>query len=383
MISRYPLRPLGEVLRLDVDQATVQLDADYRLAGVYSFGRGLFGRGPLQGSATGYRMLNRLHEGQLVLSRLKAFEGALTVVPPRFDGWFLSPEFPTFSCIPGQALPAWIDYLCRWPSLWEQLARSSRGVGARRERVHPDRFLSIEVPLPDPGEQARVAVELDAVARASVRIESALSGRPDVVQLLPRLIDGLCSSVPYAEVPVGQLIEFAGRPIHSSEAERAGLDFVGLEHVEPHTGVALGCSNPGAAHGPKKLFDAGDLLYPRLRPYQNKVWLADRAGVCSTDQLVLRPNDAEQGPVLAVALRSQLVLNQAIGLTSSLQLPRLRQASFTGVLIRVPTDPEPWLRAAGKITCTAREARRAADHAKEVARSYLPSALNQAFAGAM
>lgn len=59
--------------------------------GVYGFGRGLFERGPIDGGETSYKSLNRLHANMFVVSRLKAFEGALTIVPDGFNGWFLSP----------------------------------------------------------------------------------------------------------------------------------------------------------------------------------------------------------------------------------------------------------------------------------------------------
>ena len=61
-------------------------DAVYARAGVLGFGRGLFAHGPMRGSETKYAKLRRIHTGQLVMSRLKAFEGAVAVAPSAFDG---------------------------------------------------------------------------------------------------------------------------------------------------------------------------------------------------------------------------------------------------------------------------------------------------------
>jgi type I restriction enzyme S subunit len=118
----------------------------------------------MQGSDTSYKKLHRLREGQIVMSRLKAFEGAIAVVPPAFDGWVLSPEFPTFTCKPGKALPAYLAHICQWPDFWGRLAFESTGIGARRERVSADRLLSIEIPLPSIHEQAAIANKLDSVS---------------------------------------------------------------------------------------------------------------------------------------------------------------------------------------------------------------------------
>ena len=95
-----PERPLGDVLQLAPAEVPVEADGTYPIAGVYSFGRGLFQRGPISGSETSYARLNRLAPGRLVMSRLKAFEGALTVIPAEFDGWFLS-----LSSLPSRSTP--------------------------------------------------------------------------------------------------------------------------------------------------------------------------------------------------------------------------------------------------------------------------------------
>ena len=86
-----------EIAVLSKDEVAVDVAASYDIAGVYSFGRGMLRRGPVEGSQTSYRTFHRLHTDQVVMSRLKAWEGAIAVVPKSFAGWFVSPEFPTFN----------------------------------------------------------------------------------------------------------------------------------------------------------------------------------------------------------------------------------------------------------------------------------------------
>lgn len=66
----YPLVRLAEILCRAQDEVAIQPDATYRTAGIYSFGRGLFERPPITGAETKYRSYFRLHEGQLVYSKL-------------------------------------------------------------------------------------------------------------------------------------------------------------------------------------------------------------------------------------------------------------------------------------------------------------------------
>lgn len=150
--SRYRL---DELLTTSSSESRVDADALYRMAGVYSFGRGLFARADLEGSHTSYSTLNQLHSGDLVMSRLKAWEGALAVVPPEFDGYFLSPEFPTFDINREKAFPPFLGALLTSEMFWSRLKEESKGIGARKERVQAERLLQQKVELPSLDEQQR------------------------------------------------------------------------------------------------------------------------------------------------------------------------------------------------------------------------------------
>jgi len=68
-----------------------------------------------------------------------------------------------------------------------------------------------------------------------------------------------------------------------------GLPYIGLEHVPTGRFCTLATGVAGDAQSAKFLFQAGDILYGKLRPYLDKAVLADGAGVCTTELLVLRP----------------------------------------------------------------------------------------------
>jgi type I restriction enzyme, S subunit len=164
--------PLGAVLKHDPDQTPVEASEAYRIAGVYSFGRGLFERGQIDGSETTYKTLHRLTAGQLVMSRLKAWKGAIALVDDDFDGWYLSPEFPTFTVDADSVDRDFLKAVVTSESFWRSLGGRSKGIGARRERVNADRLLEQVVDLPPMDVQRRVAGQL----RCIERIESARRG---------------------------------------------------------------------------------------------------------------------------------------------------------------------------------------------------------------
>jgi type I restriction enzyme, S subunit len=146
---------LGELLTIARDEVAVEPDKTYRPAGIYSFGRGLFARPPISGAETKYARFHRLREGQLVLSRLNGWEGAVDVVGPIFEGLVVSQEYPTFD-IDAAALDAgYMRWICRWPDFWEALV--PRGSMVRRKRVQPASLLSTTIPLPSIDDQRRLA----------------------------------------------------------------------------------------------------------------------------------------------------------------------------------------------------------------------------------
>ncbi|MEX1046853.1 MAG: restriction endonuclease subunit S [Actinomycetota bacterium] len=194
-MSRYPLLPLSDALVSANDQVNVELTTAYEVAGVLGFGRGLLRRESITGARTSYKVLHRLHAGQLVVSRLKAFEGAIAVVPTEFDGTFVSQEFPTFDPVPGRCDSRYLSFLCRWPTLWDQLRQQSRGIGARRERVHADDVLRLRVPLPPIDEQRRIATHLDKAVQSLAAAKVASSRQGELLRaLMPSILRPLASA---------------------------------------------------------------------------------------------------------------------------------------------------------------------------------------------
>lgn len=171
--------PLGKCLTLGRDQVIVTPEQDYKIAGVFSFGKGLIRRPPIKGSETSYATLTMLHEGQLVISKLNAWEGALAVVHEEFDGYYVSPEYPVFDINSHAADPTFIASLATWPGLWDRL--TPRGSMVRRKRTSPTTLLATVVPMPNLDEQRRIGSVLQRTA-ASARLTEARASRTKDLQ---------------------------------------------------------------------------------------------------------------------------------------------------------------------------------------------------------
>jgi type I restriction enzyme S subunit len=146
----------------------------------------MFRRAAIDGSQMSYKKLHRVAVGQIVMSRLKAREGALALVPKAPDGCYVSPEFPTFRVRTDAVDPEFLGRVVTSKLFWSRLQASSQGIGARRERVSAEKLLSHEVSLP-PIERRRSAVRTLAVA-ASARV-GQLSRVPAVSALVPAALN--------------------------------------------------------------------------------------------------------------------------------------------------------------------------------------------------
>lgn len=262
---------LGEVLDLKIDAVPVNPEDTYKISGVYSFGRGLIARGPLSGADTSYKVFHRLHSDDFVVSQLKAWEGALARVTPEFDGWFLSPQFPTFRVKPGLLDIEYLELFCKQASVWETLRNQSRGMGARRDSVSPARFLALEIPLPPLPEQRRIVARVKGMLG---KVEEARG----LAEERDRSARHLLASVFYSlteNAPIKTLAEVAPlvrRPVEVREGE-----------MYPELGVRS--FGRGTFHKPalsaievgdKKLFriEEGDLLFNIVFAWEGAVAVA-------------------------------------------------------------------------------------------------------------
>lgn len=162
MSDGYPVRSLDQVMHLDIQRTPMIPATTYRLAGVLNAGQGLVAKGEFDGADTEYAAMNVLRVDQVVMRKLTAWEGPITVVPAEFDGFVVSNEFPTFTLGP-ELVPDWMRHVCRSPRLWAEMKNRVRGTVQRRKRLNPEQLLQIQLPIPPREVQAGIVEMLDAV----------------------------------------------------------------------------------------------------------------------------------------------------------------------------------------------------------------------------
>jgi type I restriction enzyme, S subunit len=144
---------------------------------------------------------------------------------------------------------------------------------------------------------------------------------------------------PEREAAIKEVKQLNARPLKSAVAfcktlvdeVPEGAVYVGLENIESATGRYVQSSEKETVSS-AFLFRKGEVLFPKLRPYLNKVFLAPFDGVCSTEFHVLHGVSVTSA-FLALFLKSQIVVRQTKHLMSGNTLPRLQTRDIEGILI--------------------------------------------------
>lgn len=301
--------PLGDVLQLAQKPVNVRVDESYPSAGVLNRGRGLFDKGELAGSETSYNRLFRLSAGQVVYSKLFGWEGAVSLVPRDFDGYFVSSEFPTFD-VASQVHARYLEQYLKSAAFTDQMARSTNGLGQRRQRVNIDAFLRIQVPLPASPDQERVASHL-------VQLEKrAIAPSFDPADLVDPSVSKWLETLPSASL-LG-VAEVCPRPVRVEPDTL--VDFVPMGAVDATTG-AISSPVPrtrGELSSGYRQFLPGDVIFARITPCmqngKSAIYRGNFAqvGYGSTEFHVLRSRDDRYTEWLWALLRTDWFVTRAM-----------------------------------------------------------------------
>lgn len=312
---------VGDVLELQRRLVEPELDRDYVEVGVRAFGRGLFLKEPISGAEIGCKRVFAIEPNDLVVSNIFAWEGAVAVAGDEVAGTVGSHRFMTWTTTCHDVHVPFVAQFFASEAGLELLRAASPGSAGRNRTLSIKNLQDIKIPLPPIDEQRRIAAHLDWVQSISRSMESHAGKFPMTV--LPRASAAAIIAADLPMTTVGELASVAPETVHPGDPLQGAAEFVGLEHVHSHSGIRHGSRAIGEESGRKFLFRPGQLTYGYLRPYLNKVWVADRIGLCSVEQFVLDPVDGVDPDLLGHLLRSAHVLDQSVAATNQLHLPRL------------------------------------------------------------
>ena len=125
-------------------------------------------------------------------------------------------------------------------------------------------------------------------------------------------------------------------------------NYVGLENIESWTGRLINPNRNEAQPEEKESsdkgvvasFEAGDVLFGKLRPYLAKAHLAEKAGICTTELLVLEPLEDLHGRFLLNAILTNEFIDRVNATTFGARMPRADWNTISNLVIPVPPLPQ-------------------------------------------
>ncbi|MEW8555465.1 MAG: restriction endonuclease subunit S [Candidatus Thiodiazotropha sp.] len=116
--------------------------------------------------------------------------------------------------------------------------------------------------------------------------------------------------------------------------------YVGLEHLAQGFPAFVGRGKESEVKSSKTAFNAGDILFGKLRPYLRKGAQANFDGVCSTDILAFRAKATCESDFLKFVIHSDEFVAHAKSTTSGVQHPRTSWPSLREFRLSLPPLPE-------------------------------------------
>ena len=126
--------------------------------------------------------------------------------------------------------------------------------------------------------------------------------------------------------------------VNEQTRERLPSDvYIALENVESWTGKITGAEDDVSFDSQVKRFQAGDVLFGKLRPYLAKVTAPNKAGLCVGEFLVLRCHQGQLSPeFLELLMRSKQVIDAVDASTFGAKMPRANWDFIGNMLSPVP-----------------------------------------------
>lgn len=230
--------------------------------------------------------------------------------------------------------------------------------GGGQPNINQEKLRALRIPAPPLPEQRAITSFLD---RQTAHLDALISRKERLIALLEEKRSALISSAvtkgldPNApmkdsevdwlgEVPehwkVKRLKYIAPVSNKKLTEKPEELLYLGLEQVESKTGHLLLDVMVENVESVVNVFNKGDVLFGKLRPYLAKVVYADFQGVCTSELLVLNPDSSLEGMFLFYRLISDDFINLINSMTYGTKMPRASSDQISNISVPLPPLPE-------------------------------------------
>jgi type I restriction enzyme S subunit len=251
-----------------------------------------------------------------------------------------------------------------------------KGAGSTFEAISRDDLEQLSIPLPSLSEQRRIAGVLREQMAAIEKARAAAQARLEAVKTLPASLLRQVFPQPGQPLPdgwrwvkLGEVIEIVSGQVDPKESRYRNLPHVNGENIESGTGrlLAVRSAVEDRMTSGKYLFEAGVVLYSKLRPYLKKAAIADFRGLCSADMYPILPKPDE----LTLSFLLQIFLSEPFTTYAESESQRARMPKLNRDQLLAYSAPLPPLEDQRRIAGVLKEQMAAVEKARASAEAEL------------
>ena len=375
----YPMMRIGEFLKRNKTAVTIQDGVKYKRVTIKVRNGGVVPRDEVMGENIGTKKQFLVSEGQFILSKIDARNGAMGIIPAELDGAVVTQDFLPYDIDTTKVNPQYFVLVCTTKQFIAFCQSCSSGT-TNRQRVDEAQFLNIKVPVPSLEEQNELvkayndimvfikmeemkAIDIDL--KATVNVRNALGVAPYPGHIEKKLVHYIdyCAidswSVPqilHAEnSPFGKS-KFACRKLSdlafinpktdlSMLSDADNMSFIPMEDISDDYGEWVGkrVGSKSTIKGYTK-FQDGDIIWAKITPCMQNgksailTNLVNGKGYGSTEFHIIRIKSSDVLPqYIHTLLRHFDVLSDAKKyFTGSAGQQRVPTSYLENLLIPVP-----------------------------------------------
>lgn len=390
---------LGDFLTPYRIEHRIRADVHYRQVTVSKYGKVSL-RGAQSGRDIGRKRQFwidlKTYPNTVIFTRQGLFDGAIGIVPADIDGCTVTENMPTMSINTAFVDVEYLRKLLVSEYLMDKVRKLSL-VGSAQKSIHERDLLKVEVLIPDVRKQKEVAKRLLSFDMHLLAIADEISRQEELAgrlrrQILQEAVEGRLTAVwrrrkrksagetaaallariqaekqaqiqrkklkqqkplppvqdsekPF-RLPQGwawcRLGEISTYGIKKSVEPASGINhnawILDLEDIEKGTSrlIRRMTYKDRPSKSTKSIFAKGDVLYGKLRPYLDKVIVAEEDGFCTTEIMPIGLFGGLNPYFIRLALKSRNFLEYANGQVSGMRMPRLGMESGRKALVPLP-----------------------------------------------
>lgn len=382
--EKYLSQPIGSFVKRSSVSTNVRNECQYKQVTLKTKGGGAVLRDIKLGKDIGTKKQYVVSEGQFIMSKIDARNGAFGIVPNDLDGAIVTADFPLFDIETDIINPVYFSLISSTNAFARFAQSCSRGT-TNRQRIDINLFLSQQVPLPTLSEQQVLVKaykdkiqQAESLERQANQVEKEIeiyllnelgineqkksedsqnegfkflkfirfknANRWDVSYYSKKNSIGGKYEITTMDDCIDHFMQdpkACTLRIETSKSPEKEFQYIGMESVEKGSGLLVEEKKVKGIEVKSQTVRVPYhyFLYGKLRPYLNKYWYNESKNddiVCSSEFFVFSIKPEINESYFKYYLSSAAVQQQISNAFQGARMPRINERTFKAIQVPIP-----------------------------------------------